>query len=79
MLEDHGDFVASQLAQLGFGHLRQRSAVDLESASGGGQEPVDHADERGLAAAGQAHDDENLAGFYVERGVDDGSCTAFFH
>ena len=51
-------------------------AVEEDSAGRRLDEPGEAADQRRLAAAGQAHDDEDLAGLDVERHVADGDREA---
>ena len=45
-------------------------AVEEDASGGRLQQPVEHAQQRGLAGAGQTHDDEDLARFDGEGGVD---------
>ncbi len=59
-LEDHGE------AALGGGHLVDHLAVDGDVAHGHAFEAGDHAQERGLAAAGRADEDDELARFDLE-------------
>src|SRR5205823_9355508 len=64
-LEDHRD-VARARRQIG-----DVTAVDADRALGGVLQPGDHAKERGLATAGRAHQDEELAALDLERAVVD--------
>ena len=66
VLEDHAEPVPSQLAQPSLVHLDDVVAVEQDLARGRLDEPGQAADERGLAAARQAHDDEDLAGPDIE-------------
>ena len=72
VLEDHGDALAAQLAQLRLRDVRQVLPIEGHAAGRDGQQAVDHADEGGLPGARQAHDHEDLALVDVEGGVDDG-------
>lgn len=71
MLEDHGDGRATQGAQPPSAHGREVVVAEHDAPGGRPPEPVEHADERGLARARQAHDDEDLALRHLEGGVDD--------
>ena len=51
-------------------------AVEAHASGGGLQQSVEHAQQRGLAGSGQAHDDEDLARLDVERRVDHGQGRA---
>ena len=50
----------------------RRSPSTVDGARGRLEQAVEHADQRRLAGAGQAHDDEDLALLHLEGGVDDG-------
>ena len=71
VLEHHGDVVLSHAADLGGVGRREVGAVDHDAAGGGLEQTVEGPDEGGLARAGEAHDDEDLALLDVEGGVDD--------
>ena len=69
VLEDHSDLAAPELL-----HLLRRVCVDLLAVEvdlphGGFREPDEAAHEGRLAAAGQAHDDEDLSRVHGERDV----------
>ena len=72
VLEDHGDALTTQLAQLRLRDVRQVLPVEGHAAGRDGQQAVDHADEGGLPGTRQTHDHEDLALVDVEGGVDDG-------
>lgn len=72
VLEDHADLVPPQLAQRGGLERGEFHPVDLHAAPGGAHQAVEHPDEGGLAGAGEAHHDEDLAGAYLEVRVDHG-------
>ena len=76
MLEDHRDGVAAQLAQLGGVAADDVLARDLDRAGGRLDQPDQRADERRLAGAGEAHDDEHLARPDLDRDVADGGDAA---
>jgi len=59
-------------AQTARGDPGEGLPADLHGARSRCEQPVEHADERGLAGAGEAHDDEDLAALDLEAGVDDG-------
>ena len=66
LLEDHGDVVAADLAQLGLGDLREVLALEQDLAArdptrGLGDQAHDRVGRDALAAAGLAHDPEGLA------------------
>ncbi len=72
VLEDHADAVRADRAQFAVAQRGQGPAVEADVARGGLQEPVEHAQQGGLAGAGQAHDDGDLARLHGEGGVDHG-------
>ncbi len=77
VLEDHREPPPAQLAQaLGRSALRDVLAVEQDLAGGRLDEPGHAPDQRGLAAAGQAHHDEDLAGPDVEADVAEGDRRA---
>ncbi len=71
VLEDHRDAVAAQLAQRGRIGGHHVVAEDADLARRRLDQPDQRADERRLARAREAHDDEHLAGPDVERDVAD--------
>ena len=76
VLEDHRDRVPAELEQLvavGGDHV---AAVDLDRPCGRLDQPDQRADERRLAGAGKAHDDEHLARVDVDRDIADGGDAA---
>src|SRR5690606_1058926 len=72
VLEDHAHVVAAQLAELGGGGGDDVLAADRHAAGGGFDETGETPYEGGLAAAGQAHDDEDISGLDLETDVVDG-------
>lgn len=76
VLEDHGGAVAAQGAQPGGVHGEDVLAVDGQASGGGLDEPGQTAYEGGLAGAGQAHHDEDLALADVEGDIADGGGAA---
>jgi hypothetical protein len=72
VLEHHADPVPAQLPELGGGHLPYVLATDGDLARRRLDEPREAADQCRLAAARQAHDDEDLARPDFERDVPDG-------
>ena len=61
VLEHHGNVFVAVAPQGLVLHREDILAVDQDAAGGRLEQPVDMADERGLAAAGQAHDAEDFA------------------
>ena len=59
VLEDEADDVAMEVA---VGRIRDRDPVDLDRARGGPVEVADDRQQRGLAGAGRAREDDELAG-----------------
>ena len=76
VLEDHRDRVAAQLAQLGAARRHHVASVDLDRARSRLDQPDQRPHERRLARAGEAHDDEDLAGPDLDRDVPDGDHAA---
>jgi hypothetical protein len=76
VLEDHADLVAADLAEPGGGGAADVLAADPDLARAGLDQPGEAAYERGLAAAGQAHDHEDLARTHLEAHVSDGGGAA---
>src|SRR5918994_1003090 len=76
VLEDHRDGVAPQFAELAGVRARHAVAEDRDVAGGGLDQPDQRAHERRLARAGEAHDDEDLAGHDLERDVAHGDRAA---
>ena len=72
VLEHHGDALAAHIPHLGRDRSCDVDAVDGHRTRGRLDETVEHADERGLAGTGQAHDDEDLAPRHIERRIDHG-------
>ena len=66
VLEDHGELAAPQLAQPFGVRAADVLALEVDFARGGFDQPGETSHQRGLAGAGQAHDDEDLAGRHVE-------------
>jgi len=69
-LEHHADVLAAQGAQFGVRQGIDVVAVDHDPAGGRLHQAIEHAHQGRLARAGQAHDDEDLAGFDGEAGVE---------
>ena len=65
MLEDHTN-PAAQCDQPGFGQIADVMAIDQHAARGRTLQPVDGADQTGLAGARPANDAEDLSGADVE-------------
>ena len=63
---DRLDHVADPAAKTNGVLVHHVSAVDLDGAGGGLDEPVDHAEGGGLAAPGWAHQGNRLASLDVE-------------
>ena len=61
VLEDHADLPGAQVTQRSGGERRDIDAADQHLSRGGRHQTVDVAQQGGLAAAGQAHDAEDLA------------------
>ena len=76
VLEHHAHAMAAQVEQLAFVGSRDVDAADLHRARGRLDEARQAADERGLPAPGQAHDDEHLAVGNVEVDLADGDDIA---
>src|SRR5437879_2947254 len=76
VLEDHREAVPAQLAQAGLVRAADVLAVEDDLARGRLDEAGQAADERRLARARQAHDDEDLPAPDVERDVMDGRDAA---
>ena len=76
VLEHHADLLPADLTEALIVELHDVLAVDQHLAGGRVVQPVDHADERGLARAGQPHHHEDLALRDVERDVADGRHAA---
>ena len=72
VLEDHREATPAQLAEPLLVRGTDVLAVEEDLAQGRLDQPGEAADERRLAAARQAHDDEDLARADVERDVADG-------
>ena len=72
VLEDHAHLVAANVPQLLLAHGEQVIAVDVDLAARRLNEAANAANERRLAAAGQAHYDKGLSLAYVEGDVPDG-------
>jgi hypothetical protein len=71
VLEDHRDGVAAELPQLGRACRRDVPAGDQNAAGSRLDQPDQRAGERRLPGAGEAHDDEDLAGPDLDRHVAD--------
>ena len=71
VLEDHRDAVATDLAELRRRNARDGITVHRDGSGGDIVQPVEHADDGGLARSGQPHDDEDLTAVDGEAGVDD--------
>jgi hypothetical protein len=71
VLEDHREAPPPELAELGRIGLPDVLTVEQDLAEGRLNEPGQATDQRRLAAAGQAHDDEDLALLNVERDIAD--------
>ncbi|SBV35188.1 conserved hypothetical protein [uncultured Stenotrophomonas sp.] len=71
MLEHHADLAAAQVQQLSAVEAGHVFAVDEDAAAGRRVEQVEAAQQRGLAAATQAHDHQQLAFPDVEGDVGD--------
>jgi hypothetical protein len=71
VLEDHADLLVAHGAQLRVVERPQVPAVDLDGTRAGLDEPVEQPDQRGLARARQAHDDEQLSALDGEADVVD--------
>ena len=69
VLEHHADLGAPHPPQLVVVHLHDVLTIDEHLAGGRVVDPIDHADERGLARARQAHHHEDLALGDIERDV----------
>ena len=69
-LEHHADVLAPEAAELLLVVLVDVFAIDQDAAGGGFDQPVQHAHQGGFAGAGQAHDDEDLAGLDGETGIE---------
>ena len=65
-LEHHRHLVAPELDELLLGHREDVPTVDHDPSGCGLDQPVDVADEGGLARAGQSHDDGDLPGGDVD-------------
>ncbi|GKQ40825.1 hypothetical protein ALMP_73460 [Streptomyces sp. A012304] len=62
VLEDHGELATAQIAQALVVGLADVLALEDDLTRGGFDQPGQTSHQRGLAGAGQAHDDEDLAG-----------------
>ena len=76
VLEDHAHLVAADVPQLLLVHREQVLAVYEDLAASRFDETAETADERRLAAAGEAHDDEGLSFPYVEGDIPDSQHAA---
>ncbi len=72
VLEDHRNLLAADLAQVRLVHPSNVLALNQHLTRRRGKQAVHGTNESGLAGARQPHDDENLTGLHVERGIDDG-------
>ena len=69
VLEHHRDLVPAELPKLGLARGDDVPAGDLDRACGRLDQPHERPDERRLARAREAHDDEHLAGPDLDRDV----------
>ncbi len=74
VLEDHADLFAAQGAQGAPGQGGDVGSVDLHCPRSRRQQPVEHADQRGLPGPGKPHDHEDLTWLDFEGDVDDRGC-----
>lgn len=70
VLEHHADLLATQLAQRRRLERGQLDPIDPHASPGGLQQAVEHPDQGRLSGTGEAHDDEDLAGAYLEVRID---------
>ena len=73
VLEDHRPVIAPRVAELPARHRRARHAIDVDFSRGRLDQAGETPDERGLAAARQAHHHEGLTGLDVEGDALNGS------
>ena len=76
VLEDHGEFGAAEFAEFFVGEGGDFAPAEPDFADGGVDQAVDAADEGGFAAAGETHDDEDLALADIEGDVAEGKDAA---
>ena len=69
VLKDHRRRVAAELQELVAGRGDHVAPVELDASGGRLDQANQRPDERRLARAGEAHDDEHLAGVHLERDV----------
>src|SRR5699024_8338547 len=75
VLEHHGDPSAADLSHPCRRNLAQVIVTEVDVPAIGPPDAVEHADERGLARPGEAHDHEDLTFLHFEGGVDDRRST----
>ena len=78
VLEDHSDFARADKAQGGVAHRADILALNQDLSGGGLYEPVDVADEGGLAGAGKPHNAKDFAALHDKGGVADADDAAVF-
>jgi hypothetical protein len=80
VLEDEAELSRPQLGQLGLRERGELQALDGDRAVAGVQQAAEHRQQRGLAAAGRSHDQDDLAcqdrQVEVMNGVDGGGALA---
>jgi len=71
VLKNHACCVPAETPELLFAVLEDIRAIYADTASCGVDQAEQHSNQRGLSAAGEAHDDKELAPGYTERDVSD--------